>query len=355
MHVLLVEPSYHTAYPPLGLLKIAASHKSAGDTVELVRGIKSVSTTPEKIYVTSLFTYAWKPVHQAINYYRALFPRAYMLLGGIYASLMPEHARLSEADEVYTGLMPDVEGLLPDYSLVPEWKTSILFSTRGCVRSCPFCAVPRLEKHLSIGPSVKQLVNPGHKKIVLWDNNFLAVKTWHQILLQLREIGMPVDFNQGLDARLIDDDVAQELSGLKLDPVRMAYDLVAERKALEKAIPALARARFNKRRIIVYTLYNFTDTPENFWRRVADLLEWGVVCYPMRYEPLNSLVKNQYVSPYWTKDDLEMVAKARRVLGAGGAFPPYEGIRRKIVGARDFYQAFELRPPQVSTSKLVLV
>lgn len=355
MHVLLVEPSYHTAYPPLGLLKIAASHKAGGNTVELVRGIKPVSTTPQKIYVTSLFTYAWRPVHQAAHYYRVLFPQAYMLLGGIYASLVPKHARLSGADEVYTGLMTDVEGLLPDYSLVPEWKTSILFSTRGCIRSCPFCAVPRLEKQISTGPSVKQLVYPGHKKIVLWDNNFLAAKTWRQILLQLREIGMPVDFNQGLDARLIDDAVAQELSGLKLDPVRMAYDMAGERKSLEKAIPALVRTRFNKRRIIVYTLYNFTDTPEDFWRRVADLLEWGVVCYPMRYEPLNSLVKNQYVSPYWTKEDLEMVAKARRVLGAGGAFPPYEGLQKKIVGARDFYQAFELRSPQATKSQLVLV
>jgi len=355
MHILFVEPSYHTAYPPLGLLKIAASHKAVGNTVELVRGIKPVSTTPQKIYVTSLFTYAWKPVHQAVHYYRALFPQAHMLLGGIYASLMPEHARLSEANEVYTGLMNDVEGLLPCYSLVPEWKTSILFSTRGCIRSCPFCAVPRLEKQISLGPPIKQLIYPSHKKIVLWDNNFLAAKTWRQILLQLKEIGMPIDFNQGLDARLIDDAIAQELNGLKLDPVRMAYDLDGERKALEKAIPSLVRAKFNKRRIIVYTLYNFTDTPEDFWRRVADLLEWGVVCYPMRYEPLNSLVKNQYVSPYWTKEDLEMVAKARRVLGAGGAFPPYEGLQKKIVGAKDFYQAFELRPLRVTKSQLVLV
>jgi hypothetical protein len=355
MHILLVEPSYHTAYPPLGLLKIAASHKADGNTVEIVHGIKPVSATPQRIYITSLFTYAWKPVHQAVHYYRSLFPQAYILLGGIYASLMPEHARLSGADEIYTGLITDAERLLPDYSLMPEWKTSIMFSTRGCVRSCPFCAVPRLEKHLSTGISVKQLVYPGHKKIVLWDNNFLAVKTWRQILLELREIGMPVDFNQGLDARLIDDVVAQELSGLKLDPVRMAYDLAAERKALEKAIPALVRARFNKRRIIVYTLYNFTDTPDNFWSRVADLLEWGVVCYPMRYEPLNSLVKNQYVSLYWTKEDLEMVARARRVLGAGGAFPPYEGLRKKLVEAKNFYQAFELRPSQATKPQLVLV
>ena len=41
-----------------------------------------------------------------------------------------------------------------------------------------------------------------------------------------------------------------------------------------------------------------------------------------------------------------MIAKARRVIGYGGAFPPYEGLRKKLTKARDFREAFELRPPQ---------
>ena len=53
-----------------------------------------------------------------------------------------------------------------------------------------------------------------------------------------------MDFNQGLDARRITEEVAQEFKGLRIDPLRMAYDVPAERRALERAIPALERAGF---------------------------------------------------------------------------------------------------------------
>jgi len=55
--------------------------------------------------------------------------------------------------------------------------------------------------------------------------------------------------------------------------------------------------------------------------------------------------KNSYVSPNWIEEELEMIAKARRVIGYGGAFPPYEGLTRKILEARNFQEAFSLRPP----------
>ena len=65
----------------------------------------------------------------------------------------------------------------------------------------------------------------------------------------------------------------------------------------------------------------------------------------MRYEPLNSLIKNRYVSPHWTAEQLEMVAVSRRVIGAGGAFPPYQALIDKLAGARSFEEAFSLRGP----------
>jgi hypothetical protein len=63
----------------------------------------------------------------------------------------------------------------------------------------------------------------------------------------------------------------------------------------------------------------------------------------MRFEPLTSLEKNRFVSPRWGREELEMVAKARRVIGYAGAFPPYEGLVDKFNRAKDFHEAFELR------------
>ena len=64
---------------------------------------------PDLVYITSLFTYSWGPVHEAAAYYRACYPNARIVLGGIYATLMPEHARLADVDEVRTGLVLEAE------------------------------------------------------------------------------------------------------------------------------------------------------------------------------------------------------------------------------------------------------
>lgn len=320
-------------------------HKARGDSVTFHKSLQPAQESPGLIYITSLFTYSWLPVHRATEFYRDLYPQAEIVLGGIYATLMPEHAKLSGPGEVKTGLALEAEHFLPDYSLVPGWDSSIMFATRGCIRKCAFCAVPRLEgKTWGPAEGIRDLVHPDHRKIVLWDNNILGVSNWRDIVAELRELNVEVDFNQGLDARLITEEVAQELAGLRIRPIRMAYDIPSERKALERAIPALEAAGFKRRRMIVYTLYNFTDSPEDFLERVVDLLSWEVVCYPMRYEPLNSLVKNKYISPHWTVLQLEMVARARRVLGYGGAFPPYQALLEKFKNASCFEEAFSMRP-----------
>lgn len=345
MHILLVEPAYYTRYPSLGLLKLATYHQLQGHSVELVRGCQSVSSKPHQICVTSLFTYAWKPVHDAVAHYKKAFPNARITLGGIYATLMPDHAETSGVDEIHEGLFDDAEDLLPDYSLLQSREsTSIVFSHRGCVRNCPYCAVPVLEPKRGPIKSIRHLVHPGHRKIILWDNNTLGMDNWRDLVAELKEIGLPVDFNQGLDARFITEEVAEELRGLRISPIRMAYDVPGERKALEQAIPALGRAGFRRRRMIIYVLYNFQDSPEDFLDRVRNLLEWGVVAYPMRFEPLDSLAKNKYIGTKWTTEQLEMVARARRVIGYGGAFPPSEGLRKKFVNAKTFEEAFSLRP-----------
>ncbi|MGC9061054.1 MAG: hypothetical protein ACP5JR_07500 [Thermoplasmata archaeon] len=100
---------------------------------------------------------------------------------------------------------------------------------------------------------------------------------------------------------------------------------------MKNAIEHLAMAGIKRRSIIVYTLYNFKDDPEDFKERVTELLNWGVVSYPMRFETLTSLKKNSFVSDRWTLEELEMVAKARRVLGFAGAFPPYEWLVKNSI------------------------
>ena len=322
-----------------------------------MRGLELVTRfVPDEVKVTSLFTWAWKPVWEAVAFYRALFPRAKISLGGIYASLAPEHARNSGSDEIFTGLVREAEDLLPDYGLVPQWeakrRASILFSHRGCIRSCSFCAVPALEgKPFQVRPTtrVKHLIAESHTRAILWDNNILGESHWREVIDELKELNLEVDFNQGLDARLVTEEVATALNELRIPTIRLAYDFVGMRSAVERAVKLLRSAGLTStriRHICCYVLYNYKDSPEDLHRRVTDLLAWGVSAYPMRYQPLKgpeSFNKDAYVSPDWTLERLEMVAAARRVIGYGGAFPPYAGLVNKFMNAKGFDDAFGLR------------
>jgi len=121
-------------------------------------------------------------------------------------------------------------------------------------------------------------------------------------------------------------------------------------KAFTNAVTCFSNNGINRRKIFAYVLYNFYseghlgDTPEAFFERVKHIAELGCVSYPMRYEPLFALEKNRFTSPLWTTDQLDMVVKARRVLGYGGAFPPYTGLVNKFQKANCFEEAFSVFP-----------
>ncbi|MBA7686362.1 hypothetical protein ES703_94806 [subsurface metagenome] len=86
---------------------------------------------------------------------------------------------------------------------------------------------------------------------------------------------MKIDFNQGLDARLIDNEVAEKLKKMRLMCVRISYDHNNEREAVKNAIDLLITNGIRGRKILVYVLYNWEDDPDNFFNRVRDVLSWG--------------------------------------------------------------------------------
>ena len=368
MRILEVEPLYYSQYPPLGLLKLGKVEERKWNEVRLVRGQEGIlDYVPHKILITSLFTFAWKPVHEAIGYYHNQFPDAEIRVGGIYATLMPDNIRKAfPFVKIHKGLVPEAEGVLPAYHLLKQvdkwkdWKKSIVFTTRGCIRKCPFCVVPKIEGGMKESKfSILPLIHPSHNEVVIWDNNFLASPFARDILIELRDGGYRADFNQGLDARLMTEEFAGLLADIKSPSIHMAYDWPWEGPYISKAIGYLENAGYRKRNLIFYVLHNFYDfkyskgdTPEDFFHRIKDLAEWGASAYPMRYIPLDSLTRSGFVSPLWNSEQLEMIADARRVLGFAGTFVPYKGFVDKILNARNFEEAMELRPKRTEFEKL---
>lgn len=353
MNLLLVEPEYYTRYPPIGLLKLASFHRSKNNSVELIRGCKTPQHKPDKIYVTSLYTWAWKSVWRAIRYYKRLYPDVELILGGIYASLMPRHAESSGADFVFTEIFKEAEGIMPAYDLIPQWDASIIQTSRGCNRTCQYCAVWRIEGKIgSEKNTLKDLVYPTHKRIILWDNNILQSNYWGKIFEELiwfsKTKKMKIDFNQGIDARLITSDITQKIAQMKTTCVRLSYDTKELRNDVENAILAFSQAGLRKRHICVYLLFNFLDDPNDLFERVKEVLSWGAVAVPLRYQPLDVLKYNQHIGPKWDKERLNSFSKFRRVCGFGGVFPPYKWLVDRFNASESFDTAFA-SPPRNNT------
>lgn len=318
------------------------------DEVQLIIGCEEAKWTPDKIYITSLFTWAWKTVHDTVDYYKSKYPDSDITLGGIYATLMPEHAAQTGV-EIHKGLFKEAEDLVPYYELVEDWDASIIFSSRGCVNNCPFCAVPILEPEFTYKESISELIYPGHKRVVLWDNNFLASPHFKEILAEIREKKLLVDFNQGIDLRLIDKETAELIKSMRTYLIRVAFDGREEYPFVKRGIENLIEAGVRPKKILCYILYNYDDTPDDFLFRLKKCMEWEVAAYPMRYQPVegeDALKKDSHISPNWTQEQLDLVVKARRIMGKRGAFIPHKYFKAKVVSkkADTIEKALEIWP-----------
>lgn len=108
-------------------------------------------------------------------------------------------------------LPPEIEFTEPYY--FPEEDTSYGFITRGCIRNCWFCKVPKYEGKLKEYNNIKDIVK--HKKFVSLDNNILAYEKYDEVFKWLIDNNIRCDFNQGLDFRLVNDENMRLLTSLK--------------------------------------------------------------------------------------------------------------------------------------------
>jgi hypothetical protein len=216
--VLLVQPAFpipskslnHKDYLPVGLLKLLAWRESLGDQVALVMGSKRAEFTPDEIFVTSLFTYWSSYVRDAVTFYRREYPQAKITVGGIYASLQPDHCRrFTGCDEVWQGVHPEAERFEPDYTRIGT-DFQIVHASRGCIRRCRFCGTYEIEPDFVPKKSIASEIVKNH--LVFYDNNLLANPHISDILQEVR--------NARVNKRVV---TCESQSGLDRLPSRTRY------------------------------------------------------------------------------------------------------------------------------------
>lgn len=177
----------------------------------------------------------------------------------------------------------------PDYSLYPAWPHNIGIMTRGCPRGCPWCIVPALE-----GRSVVQTAEPGtfvmksRRHTVCLDANILAHDDPLRILQSLHEAipaGGSVDFNQGLDLRLLTPIVLAELIAMNIRPFRCSWDSMAGSSAIIAGLQGLKLAtNWDRNRVLVYILVNYNTSRDDDLYRVKRVIDMGFQPYVMVYD-----------------------------------------------------------------------
>jgi len=264
MKVLLVEVD--GKMPNLALMKLSSFHKAQGDTV----GFNVAE--PDLVYISCIFTQNLAQAKGISSFY----PHSKALVGGPgigEPNSLPKH----------------VEHLMPDYDLYGI-DYSLGFTTRGCIRSCPFCIVPKLEGHFREYAKISEFHHPDHDKIILLDNNILASKRLDEKIDYLLDHDLKVSVCQGLDARLTTERIATRLTDLQSYNVHFtkqfyyfAWDLMENERDVLRGLQNMIDAGTHARKLMVYTLVGFNTTHDQDWYRFKKLREIGVDPFIMKY------------------------------------------------------------------------
>lgn len=375
--ILLIEPNYANKYPPLGLMKISTYHKRLGDCVVFAKGKlpdELAGKRWDRVYVATLFTFKWEETKKSIEYALTVVKNQHkVFVGGIMATLMPElFIETFPTITLVKGLLNRdgtlglqnekcIDRLTPDYDILddieykyPTTDAYFLYMTRGCGMKCQFCAVQTLEPEYIPYISIKEQIAEvdrlfgAKRNLLLMDNNVLRSNKFDCIVDELIDLGFGksctypnprtgkplkryIDFNQGLDAKLLTEHKAKRLGELAISPARIAFDHIEDEEQYKRALELCAKNGI--KHLSNYILYNgedFTgkgqhyhaDTPQDLFNRMKISMDFcdelndkygndgkvHIFSFPMKYIPLNATDRS-FIGTHWNKKYLRAVQR----------------------------------------------
>ena len=308
MKIGLIDVDGHN-FPNLPLMKISAWHKAQGDCVEWYSPM--FSDRMDKVYLSKVFGFS-------IDYQYHIDADEIIKGGSGYCISLVDGVETYDKSKE-SELPYEIEHIYPDYSIYGITDAAYGFMTRGCPRGCAFCHVETKEGRASRKVADLSEFWSGQKNIVLYDPNILACKQWKDLLQQLIDSKAYVDFNQGLDIRLMTDEKAEMLKKIKTKDLHFAWD---QYKDINTIVPQLKRFKeitgFSYRKLNVFVLCGFDTNIEQDLERIYTLRDLGYSPYVMLYDKEN-IPKGHELRR------LQRWVNAKRIFGSVARFEDYNG------------------------------
>ena len=247
MKVLLID--IDSKIPNLALKKIEKYYLDKGDDV--IWNNELMASVCDKTYVSCIFS---RNKHKTNNFINAE-------IGG-------------SGYDLKKTLPPEIDMIKP--------RINIGFTTRGCIRKCQFCIVPIKEGSIRVEGDIYDIWDGKSKNIVLLDNNILALFEHFKLICeQIKKEKLKVDFNQGLDCRLLNEENVVLLKSISHIEYRFAFDDIKLKPQVENTIKLLKKYGIN--RCNWYVLVGFNSTLKEDLERLNFLRDNKQNAYVQRY------------------------------------------------------------------------
>lgn len=273
MRIGLIDVDGHN-FPNLALMRISAYHKAQGDIVEWWW---SDFIHYDIVYMSKIFSDAYtKDVPEPLNADK-------VIKGGTgYCISLVDGVEVFDKTK-NEELPTEIEKMFPDYSLYPQFDFAVSMTSRGCPRGCSFCHVAAKEGRCSVKVADVSDFWNGQKEIRILDPNITACRDKRDLMRQYKETGAILDFTQGLDIRLLNDDDLADINEMRLRTLHFAWD--NPKDDLETKFRNFANGFRRKSNIgMVYCLTNFNSTMEENLYRIYTLRDMGYDPYVMVYD-----------------------------------------------------------------------
>lgn len=249
--------------PNFALMKLSAFHNARGDVVHFSRSPYRGMDEPKygAVYGSAIFDFTRKHV----DAFRREFPDA--IIGG--TGVDKDGALKVES------IIGEFDGV--DYAPWPDFTGSLGFSQRGCRFKCKFCVVPGKEGKPVPASDISSIWRgaPYPRHIHLLDNDFFGVakQIWKARLAEIREGKFKVCFNQGINIRVITDEIASDLASIKFTDdsfkrrrLYTAWDSIGEEELFFRGVDRLEAVGIRPSTLMVYMLTG--NDPEETWAAI---------------------------------------------------------------------------------------